>query len=116
MTQFLAEQMRSLARRLEEIHDTSVHDDASKHDHKDMMPHDDLEGTINPSQLAEILGLDDMNLFNRAIRKMRQGNEPNRQEMTELAIAFERLLAADSESTQKAMNMLKKIHAHHEQH
>jgi hypothetical protein len=42
---------------------------------------------------------------------MRQGDDLNRQEMTEMAIAFERLLAADSKNTQNAMNMLKRIHA-----
>jgi hypothetical protein len=112
MAQFLAEQMRSIARRLQEIHNTSSQDQMDHQDHKDVMPHDELEGSINPSQLADILGLDDISLFNRALRKMRQGDDLNRQEMTEIAIAFERLLAADSKNTQKAMNMLKRIHAH----
>jgi hypothetical protein len=111
MAQFLAEQMRSIARRLQEIHNTSSQDQEDHQKHTDVMPHDKLEGSINPSQLADILGLADISLFNRALRKMRQGDDLNRQEMTEMAIAFERLLAADSKNTQKAMNMLKRIHA-----
>lgn len=118
MTEFLAEQMRSLARRLEELNVTPQSKDDLNTDpmsHKDEMPQEELEGNINPKQLADILGLVDTSLFQRAIRKIRDGHSISRQEMTEVAIAFEKLLAAEPEDTQKAMVILKRIHRHHPQ-
>lgn len=118
MTEFLAEQMRSLARRLEELHMNPHQQDDALNDmssHKDEMPHEELEGNINPHQLADILGLKDIGLFQRAIRKLRDGNSISRQEITEIAIAFEKLLAAEPEDTQKAMVILKRIHKQHPQ-
>jgi uridine kinase len=112
MTEFLAEQMRSLARRLEELNVTPQSQDDL---HTDEMPQEELEGNINPKQLADILGLRDTSLFQRAIRKIRDGHSISRPEMTEVAIAFERLLAAEPEDTQKAMVILKRIHRHHPQ-
>jgi len=112
MTEFLAEQMRSLARRLEELNVTPQSQDDL---HTDEMPQEELEGNINPNQLADILGLRDTSLFQRAIRKIRDGHNISRQEMTEIAIAFEKLLAAEPEDTQKAMVILKRIHRHYPQ-
>lgn len=118
MTEFLAEQMRSIARRLEELNvnpqtQNDTQTDATSH--KDIMPQDELEGNINPKQLADLLGLKDISLFQRAIRKLRDGDTVSRQEITEIAIAFEKLLAAEPEDTQKAMVMLKRIHRHQPQ-
>jgi hypothetical protein len=98
MTQFLAEQMRSLVRRLQEVS-------------QEPMPQDALKGTLNPKQLAELLGIDDLPLFTRSIRKVQAGDTDKltRAEMTELAVAFVNLLAADPEDTQKAMLAIKRV-------
>ena len=100
MTQFLAEQMRSLVRRLEEAG-------------QEQMPMDALKGSLNPRQLAELLGIDDLPLFTRSINKVRAGkaDDLTRVEMTELAVAFVNLLAADPDDTQKAMMAIKRVSA-----
>jgi hypothetical protein len=101
MAEYLAEQMRSLARRLEELA------------HQPQMPDTGLEGSLNAKQLAELLGVSDMPTFTRSINKIRKGdtNKLTRSEMTELAEAFVRLLAAEAEDTQKAMLALKRVSA-----
>jgi len=101
MADFLAEQMRSLVRRLDELTQA------------DTMPAQGLEGTINPKQLAEMLGISDLNTFTRSINKIRQGDtdQLTRAEMTEMAVAFVNLLAAEAEDTQKVMLTLKRVSA-----
>lgn len=98
MTQMLSEQMRSLVRRLEEMT-------------QEPMPQDALKGTLNPKQLAELLGIDDLPLFTRSIRKVQAGDTDKltRAEMTELAVAFVNLLAAEPEDTTKAMMAIKRV-------
>lgn len=98
MTEYLAEQMRSLVRRLEEMT-------------QEPMPQDALKGMLNPKQLAELLGIDDLPLFTRSIRKVQAGDTDKltRAEMTELAVAFVNLLAAEPEDTQKAMMAIKRV-------
>lgn len=100
MTQFLAEQMRSIVRRLEEAG-------------QEALPTDALKGALNPRQLAELLGIDDLPLFTRSIRKVQMGkaDDLTRAEMTEMAVAFVNLLAADPEDTQKAMLAIKRVSA-----
>lgn len=103
MAEYLAEQMRSLTRRLEEL----AHNP---------MPDTGLEGSLNAKQLAELLGVGDMNTFTRSMNKIRAGDADKltRMEMTELAEAFVRLLAAEAEDTQKAMQALKRVSAKEE--
>jgi hypothetical protein len=100
MAEYLAEQMRSLTRRLEELA-------------QNPMPDTGLEGSLNPKQLAELLGVSDLNTFTRSMNKIRAGDADKltRAEMTELAEAFVRLLAAEAEDTQKAMLALKRVSA-----
>jgi hypothetical protein len=111
MTQILSEQMRSLARRLDEL--DSNPGSAKVSGSKETVPLDPTKGSLLPKQLADIIGLDDVNLFTRAMTKIRQGKEDKltRQEMTELSIAFMKLILATSENTQKAMQLLKRIAA-----
>lgn len=100
MAEYLAEQMRSLTRRLEELAHTP-------------MPDTGLEGSLNAKQLAELLGVGDLQTFTRSMNKIRAGDADKltRVEMTELAEAFVRLLAAEAEDTQKAMQALKRVSA-----
>lgn len=102
MAEYLAEQMRSLARRLDELNQ--------------QMPDTGLEGSLNPKQLAEILGLEDLNLFTRSMNKIKAGktDQLTRSEMTELAVAFVNLLAAEEKDTQKAMMALRRVSAKEE--
>ncbi len=99
MTQILSEQMRSLARRLDEL--DSNPGSAKVSGSKETVPLDPTKGSLLPKQLADIIGLDDVNLFTRAMTKIRQGKEDKltRQEMTELSIAFMKLILATSENT-----------------
>lgn len=110
MTEFLAEQMRSIARRLMEI-DSTV---PKKEDHlpkTDTMSSAPLSGSINTKLLAELLNIHDLSLFTQSINKIRTGKADrlNRKELTELAIAFVNLLDANQDDTQKAMAILKKV-------
>lgn len=95
--------MRSLVRRIEEMT-------------QEPMPQDALKGMLNPKQLAELLGIDDLPLFTRSIRKVQAGDTDKltRAEMTELAVAFVNLLAAEPEDTQKAMMAIKRVSAKEE--
>jgi hypothetical protein len=121
MKLILAEQMRSLAMRLNELDSTSMSTmspmasvtNLSSDSHRDVMPADKLRGTINTRRLADLLGILDFNNFNQAIMKAKQGkaNKLNRVQATEMAIAFEMLLRLDAQDTQKAMQMLKMVHA-----
>ena len=119
MKLILAEQMRSLTMRLQELDGTSMSPMASVTSsdsadaHHDVMPADKLQGTINTRRLADLLGIHDFNNFNQAIMKAKQGkaNKLSRVQATEMAIAFEMLLRLDAQDTQKAMQMLKMVHA-----
>jgi hypothetical protein len=95
--------MRSLTRRLEELAQAT-------------MPDTGLKGSLNPKQLAELLGVSDLQTFTRSMNKIRAGDADKltRMEMTELAEAFVRLLAAEAEDTQKAMQALKRVSAKEE--
>lgn len=103
MAEYLAEQMRSIVRRLDELAHAT-------------MPHTGLEGSLNAKQLAELLGVSDLQTFVRSMNKIRTGDADKltRMEITELAEAFVRLLAAEAEDTQKAMMSLKRVSAREE--
>lgn len=103
MTELLTEQMRSLVSRLNEITQATI-------------PDTGLEGSFNPKQLAELLGVSDLQTFVRSMNKIRAGDADKltRMEITELAEAFVRLLAAEEEDTQKAMIALKRVSAREE--
>jgi hypothetical protein len=98
MTNILSEQMRAWAKSLEE----AVHED---------LPSTGLKGSLNPKQLADLLGIDDLALFTRSINKVKRGDTDKltRMEMTELAVAFVNLLAADTEQTTKAMAAIRRV-------
>jgi hypothetical protein len=83
---------------------------------KDDMTSVELEGSLNATQLAKLLGLKDINLFSRTLKKLQKGDmdKLTPQEKTELAVAFDNLLAADAEDTQKAMTALKRVSAKEE--
>ena len=111
MTEFLAEQMRSIARRLEQITESPETTDMAHEPH--------LKGTLNAKKLAELLdgqelpGVEDVNKFVQAINLVKQGNidHLSRLHMKELALAFIALLQADKKITQQVMNVLRTVSA-----
>lgn len=111
MTEFLAEEMRSIVRRLTQIQESPETSDTSHEPH--------LKGALNAKKLAELLngqempGVDDVNKFVQAINMIKQGNikQLNRLHMQELAMAFISLLQADKKITQQVMNVLRTVSA-----
>ena len=83
---------------------------------KDEMMPVELEGSVNAKQLADLLMLNNISLFSSGLKKLQQAevDRLSRAEMTELAVAFANLLAADEEKTQKAMILLKRVSAKEE--
>lgn len=114
MAEFLAEQMRSIARRLEQI-EKPLAEDATMADHE----HHRLVGTINPKKLAELLdgqempGVEDVGTFTRALNIVRSGKieNLNRLQLRELALAFIALLQADRKVTNQIMMALRQVSA-----
>ena len=111
MAEFLAEQMRSIARRLMELDGVAPTPEKTEEPKKDTMNDDPLSGSINTRLLADLLDIHDVSLFTQSINKIRTGKADhlNRRELTEMAIAFVNLLDAKQDDTQKAMNILKKV-------
>lgn len=111
MAEFLAEQMRSLARRLEQIQEAPESHNPTHDVH--------LKGSLNAKKLAELLddqelpGVEDVNKFVQAINLVRQGqlDSLNRFHMKELALAFVALLQAEKKVTQQVMNVLRTVSA-----
>lgn len=113
----LAEQMREFSKLLEEIENgstpvmpmTTPRDDKPEDAHKDYMPVEKLKGTMNIKMLGDILHIHDMPMFNRAINKIRNGraNKLTSRELTQMAIAFVRLLDADAIETRQALNQIR---------
>lgn len=99
MATILAEQMRQIANRLVELAQNEE------------MPQGALEGSLNARQLAELLGIDDLNTFSRSINKIKAGDADKltRMEMTEMAVAFVNLLAAQPDDTTKAMTAIRRV-------
>ena len=138
-TRFLAEDFRSIANRLKNIREDSKEDgdntatdplsnpantlnnnagpqdieaDASVND---MMTHEKgpekLQGSIAVKNLAEMLGIKNTGLFTAAFNALRSGKLPqNQAQVRELAIAFDKLLAADASTTTKVLNQFRRIH------
>ena len=111
MAEFLAEQMRSIARRLVELDNIGATPEKTEEPKKDAMNDKPLSGSINTRLLADLLDIHDVSLFTQSINKIRTGKADhlNRRELTEMAIAFVNLLDAKQDDTQQAMNMLKKV-------
>lgn len=106
MTHFLAEQMRSLI-------DTLDQSPVEVEEAVDALDTPQLKGSINAKQLADMLGIENLSLFTRSINKVRNGqtDKLSRPEMTEMAVAFVNLLAAEPDKTQKAMLAIKRVSA-----
>jgi len=86
--------------------DTSV-DDMMTHEKKPVK----LQGAIAVKNLAEMLGIQNTILFTTAFNALRSGRLPSNQaQIRELAIAFDKLLAADASTTTKVLNQLRMIH------
>jgi gamma-glutamylcysteine synthetase len=111
MTQILAEQMRSLSRRLQQIHEAPAPTDSASQVH--------LKGNLNAKKLAELLdgqellGVEDVNKFTQAINMVKQGNIDSLSNLhrKELAMAFIALLQADKKVTQQIMDVLRTVSA-----
>ena len=70
-----------------------------------------LQGAIAVKNLAEMLGIQNTILFTTAFNALRSGRLPSNQaQIRELAIAFDKLLAADASTTTKVLNQLRMIH------
>lgn len=136
-TKFLAEDLRSIANKLNRIHEASKPVDAAKDPIStppnnttvgttsanivadtsvdDMMTHEKkpakLVGSIAVKELAKILGITNVALFTSAFNALRSGKVPSNQtQVRELAIAFGLLLASDASTTTNVLNKLRRIH------
>ena len=131
---FLAEDIRKISDKLNKIYETAekINDnpkdktDSEKTDPEiedistdntvtDLMTHEKtpapLTGSIRIEELAQLLGIKNTRLFRSAFNNLRSGKLPsNTSELRELAIAFDKLLAADSSTTGKVLNQLRRIH------
>ena len=81
----------------------------------DLMTHEKkptpLTGSFRVKELAQLLGIKNTRLFSSAFNNLRAGKLPSEtSQLRELAIAFDRLLAADSSTTSKVLNQLRRIH------
>lgn len=70
-----------------------------------------LEGSVSIKNLAADLGLDNVAEFQAAFNMLRQGKMPTKStQIRELAMAFDRLLAADASTTSRVLTKLRQIH------
>lgn len=70
-----------------------------------------LEGNVSVKSLASDLGLENINEFQSAFNMLRQGKMPTKPtQIRELAMAFDRLLAADASTTSRVLTKLRQIH------
>jgi hypothetical protein len=114
MTSTAAADIRAWSNRLMELAAPEHQDEPEPSiNPRDVMSTEKLQGNIVAKQLADVLGLKDVAMFNRAINKVRNGraDKLSRQEMTELAIAWVNLMDLDVKQTNQAMNMLRRVHA-----
>jgi len=135
-TKFLAEDLRSIANKLNRIYeddksdgtkqtlpttnegppdDSEISDIAANANVDDMMTHEKkpvkLQGTIAVKNLAKLMGIQNTSLFSSAFNALRSGKLPSNQaQIRELAIAFDKLLAADASTTTQVLNQLRRIH------
>jgi len=124
---FLAEDLRKIADQINNIAeadaapaantpaDPAAADAKATADVTDLMTHEKkptkLTGTLAVKNLAQLLGIENSTLFAAAFNNLRQGKLPsNTAQIRELAIAFDKLLAADASTTGKVLNQLRRIH------
>lgn len=70
-----------------------------------------LTGSISIKSLAQDLGIENVSAFQAAFNSLRQGKMPsNTTQIRELAMAFDKLLAADASTTSKVLTKLRAIH------
>jgi len=70
-----------------------------------------LTGTVSINTLAADLGIRNLGTFTKAFNQLRRGKMPtNTDQVKELAIAFDKLLAADASTTSRVLNRLRQIH------
>lgn len=70
-----------------------------------------LEGTVNIKTLAADLGIQNVSEFQSAFNMLKQGKMPSKtSQIRELAIAFDKLLAADASTTSRVLTKLRQIH------
>ena len=98
-----------------EVEDPDLEDVATDNTVTDLMTHENnptpLTGSFRVKELAQLLGIKNTALFNSAFNNLRAGKLPtNSAQLRELAIAFDRLLAADASTTGKVLNQLRRIH------
>jgi len=122
---FLAEDIRKIANQLDTIVEAdAVEPEVDQNDAADieadktvtdLMTHEKkpekLTGSIQIKSLAQLLGIENTALFAAAFNNLRAGKLPsNTAQLKELAIAFNRLLAADASTTSKVLSQLRRIH------
>lgn len=117
---YLAEDFRKLSDTLDAIVSeaaTPEKDDAKTADASitDLMTKEKapekLEGSLSIKNLAADLGLDNVAEFQAAFNMLRQGKMPTKStQIRELAMAFDRLLAADASTTSRVLTKLRQIH------
>lgn len=119
---FLAEDLRKIANLMEAIEEETPDAEApaepeAKPDKSvsDTMTHEKkpskLTGSVQVKQLAQLLGIENTQLFTTAFTNLRMGRLPtSNAQVRELAIAFDKLLAADASTTGKVLNQLRRIH------
>ncbi len=75
-----------------------------------------LEGSVSIKSLAADLGLSNIPEFQSAFNMLRQGKMPTKTtQIRELAMAFDRLLAADASTTSRVLTKLRQIHKANQQ-
>lgn len=118
MNRFLAEDFRALSDTLESIVEEEPKDDESETPEgavTDLMTKEKgpekLEGSISIKSLAADLGLQNVGEFQAAFNMLRQGMMPTKNShIRELAMAFDKLLAADASTTSRVLTRLRQIH------
>jgi hypothetical protein len=120
-SRFMAEEFRDLVKKLDEIYDQTeigeaeTKDDTVDQDITDVMTKEKepvkLSGNINVKSLASDLGIDNVDAFQTAFNSLKQGKMPtNSAQIKELAVAFDKLLAADASTTSRVLSKLRQIH------
>lgn len=121
MQRFLAEDFRALSDTLD-----SIVNEAPEKDEKgvpkspeattmDLMTKEKapekLSGSLSVKSLATDLGLENVSEFQAAFNMLKQGKMPTKTtQIRELAMAFDRLLAADASTTSRVLTKLRQIH------
>lgn len=117
-TTLASEEFRKIADRLDEISKEAPGDEAEASIDKtvsDLMTTEkepeQLTGSINVETLAKDLGVNDISSFKAAFNSLKQGKMPtNKSQVTSLAVAFDKLLAADASTTSRVLSKLRQIH------